>query len=73
MSDFRTLRLTDYEIGLITTALGIAEKSYLDLHTELKKVVNVRGGDLMLNADLYQASCKFADLNQDIHNSKKDI
>lgn len=73
MSEFRTLKLTHDEIELITTALGIAEKSYTDLHTELKKLVNVRGGNVVVNTDLHHISCKFADLNSDIENSKKDI
>lgn len=73
MSDFRTLKLTHDEIELIITALGIAEKSYTDLHTELKKLVNVRGGSITANSDLHHISCKFADLNSDIENSKKDI
>lgn len=69
----RTLQLTEDEIELITTALGIAEKSYTDLYTELKKLVNVRGGCLMANTDFHHISCKFADLNQDIQDSKKDV
>jgi hypothetical protein len=73
MSEFRVLKLTDREVELITTALGIAEKTYTDLHKRLVEVVNVRGGELTANTDFHHISCKFADLNNDIENSKKDV
>lgn len=69
----RTLKLTHDEVELITTALGIAEKQYTDLHKQLVKLINVRGGELTANTDFHHTSCKFADLNNDISESKKDI
>jgi hypothetical protein len=69
----RTLQLTHDEVELITTALGIAEKAYTDLHKRLVEIINVRGGELTSNTDLHHTSCKFADLNVSINNSEKDI
>lgn len=73
MSKFRTLKLTHDEVELITTALGIAEKQYSELHVQLTRLINVRGGNLTANESFHQVSCKFANLNNDIEKSKKDV
>ena len=74
----RTLTLTHEQISIITNALGIAEQRYAIQYQELVSLITVRGNNGKSSEGkhaslLYKKSCEFADLNQDIMNSKFDV
>lgn len=69
----RTLKLSHREIELITTALGIAEKTYLEQHNVSVNISNVRGGgDLPIKSNLLDTSLFFRTLNEEIIDGRKD-
>ena len=69
----RTLELTHKQIELLTSALGVAEKSFTDLYKQYIETINVRGGMLDQSKELHEIACMFADLNADIRQNKLDV
>lgn len=75
----RTLQLTHEQIELVTQALGIAEGVYTDIYKDIHhKVIRSRGNNESKEqeriAQYYHVkACNFADLLQDISNSKLDV
>lgn len=69
----RTLKFSHREIELITTALGIAEKTYHDQHILSVNISNVRGGgNLPIKSNLLDTSLLFKTLNEHIINGERE-
>ena len=69
----RTLELTHKQIELITSALGIAEKTFTDLSNQYVKNINVRGSSLNQTDELFKIALSFADINCDIRQGNFDV
>lgn len=75
----RTLKLSHEQINTLLHALGVAETVFSKLYTDitLNTVItrnNVDKDEQQKIVDNYfKISCKFADLNTDINNSKLDV
>jgi len=69
----RTLKFSHKEIELITTALGIAEKIYLDQHNISINISNVRGGgNLPIKSNLLDTALSFRTLNEHIIDGERE-
>lgn len=74
----RTLRLTENQIELIKLSLGMSEKKFADIYSDIaQKTILVRGNDLetehRLAAHFYhEKSCQLADLCTLIANGELD-
>jgi flagellar biosynthesis chaperone FliJ len=74
----RVLKLTNEQVELLTIALGIAEKNYLDVQKKLVDLATIRNNpqkatQVQLAMIQYDYACKFCDLNIDINNGKFDV
>ncbi len=75
----RTLKLTHEQIAIIQNALGIAEKTYTDIHKTTTELSTVRGNEYARQEQrdkamaFHDLACEFADINISIKNGDLDV
>lgn len=75
----RTLKLTHEQIAIIQNALGIAEKTYTDIHKAMIELAIVRGNEYARQEQrdkamaFHNLACEFADLNISVKNGELDV